>query len=46
MAKRDIAAACPNISQTTIERALSDLLTGGKIQKVGAGPATGYVWKG
>ena len=44
--KRDIAAACPDISQTTIERALSDLLTGGKIQKVGAGPATGYVWKG
>lgn len=44
--KRDIAAACPDISQTTIERALSDLLTGDKIQKVGAGPATGYVWKG
>ena len=44
--KRDIAAACPDISQTTIERALADLLTGGKIQKVGAGPATGYVWKG
>lgn len=44
--KHDIAVACPDISQTTIERALSDLLTGGKIQKVGAGPATGYVWKG
>lgn len=44
--KHDITAACPDISQTTIERALSDLLTGGKIQKVGAGPATGYVWKG
>lgn len=43
--KRDIAAACPDISQTTIERALSDLLAGGKIEKVGAGPATGYVWK-
>ena len=46
VAKRDIAVACPDISQTTIERALSDLLAGGRIEKVGAGPATGYVWKG
>mgnify|MGYP004590832961 FL=1 len=46
VAKRDIAAACPDISQTTIESTLADLFTGGKIQKAGAGPATGYVWKG
>ncbi|WP_294414459.1 hypothetical protein [uncultured Senegalimassilia sp.] len=46
MGKRDIAAACPDISQTTIEHALSDLLAGGQIEKVGAGPATGYVRKG
>ena len=44
--KRDIAAACPDISQTTIERTLSDLLADGKIEKTGAGPATGYIWKG
>ena len=41
-----IAVACRDISQTTIERALSDLLAGGQIEKVGAGPATGYVRKG
>ena len=44
--KREIAAACPDISQTTIERALSNLLAGGKIEKVGADPAAGYVWNG
>ncbi|WP_294162339.1 hypothetical protein [uncultured Senegalimassilia sp.] len=41
-----IAIACRDISQTTIERALSDLLAGGQIEKVGTGPATGYVRKG
>ena len=31
--KRDIAAACPDISQTTIDRVLSNLLAGGKSRR-------------
>ena len=44
--KAEIALACPDISVTTIERALKDLLDEGKIEKVGAGRATAYVWRG
>lgn len=44
--KADIVRECPDISLTTIERTLHDLLTQGKIEKVGAGRSTGYVWKG
>ena len=45
MTKRDILAECPDISTTTVERALRDLLASGKVEKVGAGKATGYVYK-
>lgn len=41
--KREIALELPDISLTTIERTLSDLLAKGVIKKVGAGRATGYV---
>ena len=44
--KADIARECPDISLTTIERTLHELLKQGKIEKVGAARATGYVWKG
>ena len=44
--KADIVETCPDISKITIERALAELLEAGKIEKVGAGRATGYVWKG
>ena len=44
--KADIVRECPDISLTTIERALHDLLRQGTIEKVGAGRSTGYVWKG
>lgn len=44
--KSDIVRECPDISLTTIERALHDLLSRGEIEKVGAGRATGYVWRG
>ncbi|MCD8303532.1 MAG: Fic family protein [Prevotellaceae bacterium] len=44
--KKDIASLCPDISQTTIERALGRLLEAGLISKVGKGRATGYVWNG
>ena len=43
--KRTVLQACPDISKITVERALASLLAEGKIEKVGAGPATGYVWK-
>ncbi len=41
--KADILAECPDISETTVERALHELLEAGAIKKVGRGPATGYV---
>lgn len=44
--KSDIVLECPDISLTTIERTLHDLLEQGKIEKVGTGRSTGYVWKG
>lgn len=44
--KADIAEACPDISATTIERALSSLLKAGKIEKTGGGRGTAYVWRG
>lgn len=43
--KADILSACPDISTTTVERVLHDLLVLGKIEKTGAGRSTGYVWK-
>ena len=44
--KSDIVREYPDISLTTIERTLHDLLGQGKIEKVGAGRGTAYVWKG
>jgi Fic family protein len=41
--KSDIATLCPDISETTIERALKELLEVGFIEKLGKGRATGYV---
>lgn len=43
LTKKEIAAACPDISLATIEAALGDLVKSGYIQKVGAGKKTGYV---
>lgn len=43
--KSDISTLCPDISETTIERTLKDLLEVGFIEKVGKGRATGYVKK-
>lgn len=45
MRKRDILDALPDISETTVERTLSELLKAGKIEKLGAGRGTAYVWK-
>lgn len=43
--KSDIATLCPDISETTIERSLKELLESGYIEKVGKGRATGYAKK-
>ena len=44
--KNDIATLCPDISKTTIERTLKEMLKNGEIQKVGSGRGTGYVIDG
>lgn len=41
--KKEILDACPDISKTTAERTLTELVKSGYIAKVGSGPATGYV---
>ncbi len=43
--KKEIALVCPDISLTTIERTLSDLVASGFIVKVGSGRSTAYVKK-
>ncbi len=45
ISKNDIAKIYPDISVTTIEKALSDLLKEGYIKKVGSGRATAYIKK-
>lgn len=44
--KAQILEACPDISQTTVERVLHALLEDGKIEKVGNGRGSAYIWKG
>lgn len=41
--KKEIMDACPDISKTTVERTLTELVKNDYIAKVGSGPATGYV---
>jgi Fic family protein len=45
VSKADIAAYCPDISQTTIERTLRELLSTGYIEKVGKARSTAYIKK-
>lgn len=42
--KKDIMDACPDISTTTIEKALGELAKDGIIIKIGNGRGTGYVY--
>lgn len=42
--KADLMAACPDISQKTIERTLSNLVAQEKIIKIGGGRYTSYRW--
>lgn len=41
--KKEISQACPDISLTTIERTLADLMAAGYIDKIGRGRSTAYV---
>lgn len=41
--KKEIMDICPDISKITVERTLNALLKAGQIDKVGRGPATGYI---
>ena len=43
ISKSDISKICPDISITTIEKALSELLKEGYITKVGGGRSTAYI---
>ena len=42
--KAEIVAQCPEISQTTIQRTLNELLKNNQIIKIGGGRYTSYVW--
>jgi len=42
--KKDIMDACPDISATTIEKTLGELVKDGTIIKIGNGRGTGYVY--
>jgi len=42
--KTQIMEKCPDISQVTVQRALSDLVTSGEILKIGGGRYTAYIW--
>ena len=42
--KTEIMQQCPDISQTTIQRALNDLIKSGEIIKIGGGRYTSYTW--
>ena len=41
--KKEIMEQCPDISQVTVERTLTNLVKNGTIKKTGAGPSTAYV---
>lgn len=43
ISKSDIMKLCPDISMTTIEKALAELVKGKYIVKVGGGRSTGYI---
>lgn len=42
--KTEILEKCPDISQTTVQRALNDLVQSGDIIKIGGGRYTKYTW--
>lgn len=45
VAKREIRAAFPDVSEATVEAALGAMVKEGVVEKVGAGRSTAYRWK-
>ena len=45
ISKPEIAEKCPDISKITIQRTLAELIGAGKIEKIGGGRYTKYIWK-
>ena len=46
ISKSEILEECPDISQITVQRALSEMLEKNEIKKIGGGRYTFYVWNG
>ena len=44
LTKAEIMAACPDVSQKTVERALTELMKNNEIIKIGGGRYTSYIW--
>ena len=44
LTKKEIMDQCPDISQKTVERALTELMASGEIIKIGGGRYTSYIW--
>ena len=42
--KIEIMEQCPDISQKTVERALTELMANGEIIKISGGRYTKYIW--
>lgn len=42
--KQDVLEKCPDISETTVQRALNDLVKRNKIKKISGGRYTSYTW--
>ena len=44
ISKKEILEKCPDISQTTVQRTLTELVELGQIIKIGGGRYTKYTW--
>ncbi|MCF0248065.1 MAG: cell filamentation protein Fic, partial [Synergistes sp.] len=44
ISKSEITEQCPDVSQTTVQRTLNDLLKSEEIIKIGGGRYTSYIW--
>lgn len=44
LTKAEIMVACPDVSQKTVERALTELMKNNEIIKIGGGRYTSYIW--
>lgn len=42
--KAELMNKCPDISQTTVQRTLNELLKKGEVLKIGGGRYTAYTW--